>query len=200
MHGLNIYDRVSELHVVDGAILAGGAFGSIGTHSLLGENGGEPVTVPLALYNLSQKRWRPATHYDSTRRHEIADVRGVDVVDGRIAIAGNILVPSDIGSWNFALSGTTLSVENEVSEGREDDPPFLLLYEEGALHVVSRERQILFVELFDITGRRVAELFSGEIAPGRHFIAAIESIAHGRHIVVARDANGDRRVVTVLLR
>ena len=200
VHGLNIYDRVSELHVVDGEILAGGAFGSIGTHSLLNESGGEPVTVPLALYNLSQKRWRPATHYDSTRRHEIADVRGVDVVDGRIAIAGNFLVPSDIGSWNFALSGTTLSVENEVSEGREDDPPFLLLYEEGALHVVSRERQILFVELFDITGRRVAELFSGEIAPGRHFIAAIESIAHGRHIVVARDANGDRRVVTVLLR
>ena len=197
--GSAVIDRVSSLHVVDHEILAAGSFSSIGTHSKLALRGGDEVSVPIAVYNLSERRWRAATHFDSTRRYDQAEVRGVDVDRDRIAIAGDFVVPGIRESWNVAITDDILTVGNFDRSRAPQDVPFSVVYLAGGLQLESTQLLSVVVEIFDITGRLIERPFNGEVVPGVHRIVPRSLLANQSYVVTATDRLGRTTSIVVPL-
>lgn len=186
-----VFDRVSSLHVVDGEILAAGAFERISTISprpgML--TGGERVAVPLAIYNLGTQRWRAATPPDSLWIEEHPEVRDVDIDGGRIAIAGDFTLAGKPDSRNLAVTDRILSAPTHRDHGQPADLPFRLVHRNGRLFLETEKAGRLAIELYDISGRLLAILSDGRIGAGEREILLPDGTG-GTVLVVVRDEEG----------
>ena len=186
-----VFDRVSSLHVVDGEILAAGAFERISTISprpgML--TGGERVAVPVAIYNLGTQRWRAATPPDSLWVEEHPEVRDVDIDGGRIAIAGDFTLAGKPDSRNLAVTDRILSVSTQQSHGQPADLPFRLVHRNGRLFLETEKAGRLAVELYDISGQLLAILSDGRVGAGEREILLPDGTG-GTVLVVVRDKEG----------
>ena len=117
-------DKVSSIGVMNGSLIVAGKFRRVGTldNSASPVGDGTVVSVPIALYDFTTKRWRPATPNlsEGISSDFTPNIRSMTVSNGRIAIVGDFTLPGSPVSRNVAVSGRTLSVEGEVPVLRLD--------------------------------------------------------------------------------
>ena len=186
-----VVDHVAELRTVKDEILVGGVFERIATPTSGHlQKGGQKVALPLALYNPAADSWRPATTTEESAHGEQPQIRAITIAEGRIAIAGTFTLAGDPDSRNLAITDRILSV------GTIDDHPRNTLYSVRLTHdgstllLESSDRRHVTVELYDITGRLVAELHEGIVPVGAQEIALPKELSKRTHLIVVRDAEG----------
>ena len=186
-----VHDGVRELRIVDGEILAGGVFRHISVSQPPSSPAPdrEEVSVPLALYNPATREWRPATPSRPLESGERPEVRALDVDQGRIAIAGNFTLPGEPPSRNVAVNDRVASVRTIERRENPSQLPFRFVHRNGHLILETEESGRLTVELYDVGGRLLAQLFDENVEIGEREVVLPEGIG-GAVLVVARDEEG----------
>ena len=186
-----VHDGVRELRVVDGEILAGGVFRHISVSQP--PSGPAPdreeVSVPLALYNLTTREWRPAAPFGSLESGERPEVRAIDVDQGRIAIAGDFTLPGAPPSRNVAVNDRIASVRTIERHANPSQLPFRFVHRNGRLILETEEAGRLTVELYDVGGRLLAQLLDEDVEVGEREVVLPEGV-RGAVLVVVRDEEG----------